>query len=423
MQTEPSHNRDLLKEIEALKLELLEANSILDAIRQGEVDSLVLHEDGEPAIYSIASADYTYRLLIENFGEGALSITEEGLILFCNNYFSSLVGIPANKLIGTYFNSYVDSVGLFQGLKADLVNGPSKGEIVLNFNGKKLPVYLSLTDLRPMVEAIGVVITDLSSQKRHEEEVALYQKKLELRLNELNQTNANLIQFIHVISHDIKEPLRKMVAYSNHLNDMRREAFEAQDLKYLNVINTSAMRLTSLVDDLVKYSSSSTQISMVEADLNVILKEVEEDLELLINGRSATVQVDALPVIWGNPVQMRQLFMNLVVNAIKFCIPETKPSIYISADVVMNVDTNFPNKKFHKISVHDNGIGIEKNQLSKIFLIFQRLHAQKDYSGNGVGLAICKKIMENHLGSIEVESMPGKGSIFHVFFPFKSLAH
>lgn len=415
-------NKELMQEIEELKMQLFEANNILDAIRQGEVDSLVLNKNGEVSLYSITSADYTYRLLIEKFGEGALSITSEGLILYCNDYFSKLVGIPGNNLIGTYINSYIDSVSKFQALKAELINGTSKGEIVLNIHGKKLPVYLSLTDLNPMVEAIGVVVTDLSSKKRHEEEVALYQKKLELKINELNQTNANLVQFIHVISHDIKEPLRKIVAYSAHLTETRAGLIEPADLKTLNVINTSALRLNSLVEDLVKYSSSTEQIQMTDVDLNLVLKEVLEDLELLISEKSASITIGQLPVITGGLVQMRQLFMNLVTNAMKFCSKSTAPKIEVSAQIVDCVDPNSPNKKFNKISIRDNGIGIEAGQLHKIFLIFQRLHAQGEYAGNGVGLAICKKIMENHLGKIEVDSIPGTGSTFHLFFPLKSQA-
>lgn len=407
----------LLAEIAELKSQLFEANSIIEAIKEGAIDALVLNKSGKPKIYSLESADYTYRILIEKFGEGALSISEEGLILYCNEYFSRLIDIPANKIIGTYFNSYVDSVGQFQQLKADLIHGPSKGEIVLNINGKKLPIYLSLTSLNPMVPGIGMVVTDLREKRKQEEALVSYQQKLEVKVNELNQTNINLEQFIHVISHDIKEPLRKIVAYSSLVNTIKAASLKEEDLNNLKVIRKSALRLNSLVDDLVKYASSTSHIEAEEVDLNCVTREVLDDLELLINETSAEIAVGSLPMIHAAHVQMRQLFANLITNAIKYSKPGVTPEITISADVVDCVDPHFPNKKFYKISVQDNGIGIDAEYIEKIFTIFARLHMPHEYTGNGIGLAICKKIMENHTGKISVESIPREGSIFHLYFP------
>lgn len=407
----------LLLEIEELKNQLFEANSIIEAIKEGAIDALVLNKGGRPKIYSLESADYTYRILIEKFGEGALSISEEGLILYCNEYFSRLINIPANKIIGTYFNSYVDSVGQFQQLKADLIHGPSKGEIVLNINGKKLPIYLSLTTLSPMVPGIGMVVTDLSEKRKQEEALVSYQQKLEMKVNELNQTNINLEQFIHVISHDIKEPLRKIVAYSSLVNTIKAASLEEEDLNNLKVIRKSALRLNSLVDDLVKYASSTSLIDAEEVDLNGVTREVLDDLELLVKETSAEITIRPLPTIMAAHVQMRQLFANLISNAIKYSKPDTKPEIMISSDVVDCVDLHFPNKKFYKISVEDNGIGIDAEYIDKIFTIFARLHMPNEYTGNGIGLAICKKIMENHSGKVSVESIPHEGSIFHLYFP------
>jgi signal transduction histidine kinase len=411
----------LLLEIEELKNQLFEANSIIDAIKEGAIDALVLSKGGKPKIYSLESADFTYRILIEKFGEGALSVSEEGLILYCNEYFARLIDIPANKIIGTYFNSYVDSVGQFQQLKADLIHGPSKGEIVLNINGKKLPIYLSLTSLSPMVSGIGIVVTDLSEKRRQEEALVSYQQKLEVKVNELNQTNINLEQFIHVISHDIKEPLRKIVAYSSLVNTIKAESLGDEDLNNLRVIRKSALRLNSLVDDLVKYASSTSRIEAEEVDLNAVTREVLDDLELLVNETSATVTVQPLPMIMAAKVQMRQVFANLISNAIKYSKPGVEPEITISAEIVDCVDTYFPNKKYHKISVQDNGIGIDADYIDKIFTIFARLHMPNEYTGNGIGLAICKKIMENHSGKIGVESISREGSVFHLFFPLNTM--
>lgn len=413
-----NHTDDLLSRIAELKAQLYEANSIIDAIREGAVDALVLTKDGTPNVYSLETADYTYRLLIEKMGEGALSISEEGLIVYCNDYFSRLLGIPANQLTGTFLNAYVQSAGDFALLKENLLlNGISKGEMLLKSGDRIVPVYVSLTNLNPAVPAIGMVVTDLSQKKKHDEALARYQRQLEVKVNELNQTNSNLEQFIHVVSHDLKEPLRKIVSYTSHLSSTRADLLAVHEIRNLEIVHNSATRLNSLVDDLVKYAFSANAPENGLVDLNRIIEEVKQDLELSIREHSAVINYDGLPIINGSGVQMRQLFSNLIANAIKYSRKEEAPVIDISTRITANVYGFMPDKKFRQISFRDNGIGMEQSHLSKIFTIFQRLHMRHEYSGNGIGLAICRKIMENHLGKIDVESSPGQGSTFHLYFP------
>ena len=381
---------ELLSEIEELKNQLYEANSIIDAIKEGSVDALIINENGKPNLYSLESADYTYRILIEKFGEGALSISETGIILYCNEYFSKLINIPADKIVGTYFNSYVDSVGRFKQLYDNLTSGLSKGEIVLNINGTKIPVYASLTNLQPTLPAIGIIITDLSEKRKHEEELALNSKKLELKVEELSQINNRMGQFIHVISHDVKEPIRKIITYASHLIS-NNPSFENRRERSLKVINNSALRLNSLVDDLVKYALTANISIFEEVDLNVILSEVIEDLELIIIENKAKIFFKGLPKIYGSKVQMRQLFSNILINALKYRKEKVNPEIKIISEMATCSAINSPTNSFYKISVVDNGIGIDEMYLKKIFDIFFRLHMANEYSGNGVGLAVCKK--------------------------------
>jgi len=411
---------DLIAEIEDLKNQLFEANSIIEAIREGEVDALVLSKNGNPYIYTLESADYTYRILIENFGEGALSLSEEGLILYCNEYFAKLAGIRPDKIIGTYFSSYLDSPTAFDDLKSSLPDGGSgRGEVLLNINNKQLHVSLSLTDLKPHVDALGVVITDLTEKRKHEEALVKYQQKLENKVDELNHANASLEQFIHVISHDIKEPLRKILMYTSHLSSSNPDLFSEKEQRNLTVINSSALRLNSLVDDLVTYAFSANKSETKSVDLNKILSEVLDDLELVINENRAEIISSNLPQIHGSKVQMRQLLSNLISNAIKYSRENVPPKITISAAVHSDVDILLEEGKFYVISIEDNGIGMEEAHLNKIFTIFQRLHMRNEYSGNGIGLAICKKIMENHHGKIDVQSVVGQGSVFKLYFPIK----
>ena len=405
----------LLAEIESLKEELFESNSIVNAIKQGDVDALVVSSNGVPELYSLETADYTYRLLIEKFGQGALSISRNGLILYCNEQFSKLVGLPSEKITGTYIYEYFTNQTQFISLIEALRYGITKHEILLKSeNEKTFPAYIALTDLEPAVEAIGVVITDLTEKKKHEEALIRHQKELEEKINELNKINRNLEEFIHVISHDLKEPLRKSVMNTSRIDG---SYFKEADTKAVNVMKLSALRLNSLVDDLVQYSSHTAQEERTEIDLRTIISEVIEDFEIIISDKKAVIKTGKVPIIKASRVQMRQLFSNLISNAIKYSKTDIAPAIEISQEE--NLDTEIPNQnaKFVKVQIKDNGIGMEESHLLKIFVIFQRLHARNEYSGNGIGLAICKKIMENHSGNITVESTLNEGTIFNLYFP------
>ena len=171
-----------------------------------------------------------------------------------------------------------------------------------------------------------------------------------------------------------------------------------------------------MVDDLIKYALNTQKVEFIRVDLNQIVNEVLEDLELLVNESKASIKVKELPAITGSPIQMRQLFSNLLSNSIKYRKKTDTPKITISAEMVDCVDVHYPNKKFHKLMVQDNGIGMDHKHLGNIFAIFQRLHHSDKYEGNGIGLAICKRIMENHSGKIEAESTPNDGSTFNLYF-------
>jgi len=410
-------NIDALQaEIAALKEELFESNSIVNAIKQGDVDALVVHNNGVPQLYSLETADYTYRLLIEKFRQGALSISRNGLILYCNDYFSQLVHIPSEMIIGTYLSEYLDNPAQFGQIIEAIKYGITTHEILFRYdhNQKTFPGSISLTDLEPSVEAIGIVITDLTEKKKHEEALFRHHQELEEKINELHRTNSNLKEFIHVISHDLKEPLRKIVMHSDRIDG---SYLSESDTKAMNVLKTSALRLNSLIDDLVQYSSHTAQLERTEVNLVAIIHEVVDDLEILISDKKAKIEIGKLPVLKASKVQIRQLFANLITNAIKYSRADTPPLIQIVQDDNLNAEIPNQNTKFVKIQIKDNGIGMESSHLLKIFTIFQRLHAKNEYSGNGIGLAICKKIMENHSGNITVESTLNEGTTFNLYFP------
>ncbi|MBF4491273.1 PAS domain S-box protein [Flavobacterium sp. JLP] len=406
----------LLAEIASLKEQLYESNSIVDAIKQGDVDALVVNTNGTPEIYSLETADYTFRLLIEKFGQGALSVSRNGLILYCNDFFSKLVGIPSEKIIGNYIYDYFQNQDHFSAIMEALKYGINTHEIIFKTENykKTFPAYIAVTDLEPAVLGIGIVITDLTEKKKHEDALIRHQRELEEKINELNRINANLEEFIHVISHDLKEPLRKIVMYSGRINASNLLDLDA---KAMHVMKSSALRLNSLVDDLVKYSSHTAQEERTEVNLVDIISEVKDDLEIIISDKKAIIEIGKLPTLKASKVQMRQLFSNLISNAIKYSKANIPPVIQIFETNNFESENSKNKDAFLKIQIKDNGIGMEKTHLLKIFTIFQRLHAKNEYSGNGIGLSICKKIMENHSGHITVESQVNEGTTFNLYFP------
>lgn len=416
MQDNNTNIESLLAEIASLKEQLFESNSIVNAIKEGDVDALVVNNNGIPQLYSLETADYTFRLLIEKFRQGALSISRNGLILYCNDYFSKLVGISSEKIIGNYLYRYFNNEENFVSIIEALKYGVTTHEIIFKneMEKKTFPAYITLTDLEPAVQGIGIIVTDLTEKKKHEDALIQHHKELEEKINELNKTNANLEEFIHVVSHDLKEPLRKIVMYNGRID---ASYLSEADTKSMNVMRVSALRLNSLVDDLVSYSSHTAQEEQTELSLAEIIAEVMDDLEIIITDKKARIEIEKLPTLKASKVQMRQLFSNLISNAIKYSKTDSTPLIQISQ--IDNIESEIPNQtdQFIKIQIKDNGIGMEKSHLLKIFTIFQRLHAKNEYSGNGIGLAICKKIMENHSGHITVESNLNEGTTFNLFFP------
>lgn len=241
--------------------------------------------------------------------------------------------------------------------------------------------------------------------------LATARKTLDEKLNELQRSNRDLQQFAYVCSHDLKEPLRMVSLYTQLLRKQSELRLPAESRESLNYIVEGATRMQSLIDDLLVYSRISEGGEAFDmVDLNRIVTTAKEDLRASIDESNTKIFCDELPEIWGHPVLLKQLFENLLSNAIKFKGEKT-PVIHIRAR----------KEGGHWVfSVSDNGIGFNPEFSEKIFVIFQRLHARNHYPGTGIGLAICKKIVERHGGKIWVDSQPGTGSTFWISLPQRS---
>lgn len=224
-----------------------------------------------------------------------------------------------------------------------------------------------------------------------------------------NMDNKELEEFVYVASHDLQEPLRKITSFSERLKDKLPTDLDPDIQMYLSRILVATKNMRNLIENLLEFSRTSRfSEPFAEIDLNEILSQVKADLELKIEETNTVIHSDNLPVIEGIALQMRQLFTNLFTNAIKFKLPEKAPVITIKSREANNM---------YEIIVKDEGIGFEQEYANRIFQIFQRLHGKAEYPGSGIGLAICKKIVDNHHGDIVAKSELGKGAEFIITIP------
>lgn len=266
---------------------------------------------------------------------------------------------------------------------------------------------------------------DINEQKNAKEvlENNVIERTRELKRanEELRRTNKELEQFAYVSSHDLQEPLRKIQTFSELL--FSKTDKDANERVYLEKIKNSAFRMSELIRDLLDLSKlSNVDEEFINTDLSQIIENIKTDLELLIKEKQATFYVEPLPVIKAIPIQMNQLFYNLLSNALKFS--ERPPDIKICCSEIAadqlkmyNVQEEAKRKHYLKITVEDNGVGFDQSYADQIFVIFQRLNDRSKFAGTGIGLAICKKIVDNHNGFIVAQSKINEGSIFHIFLP------
>ncbi|MFC5408704.1 PAS domain-containing protein [Larkinella bovis] len=286
------------------------------------------------------------------------------------------------------------------------------------FNEQKQPVRLlgAAIDITQQVEA----------RKSLEEAAEVLEKRVEQRTlelqnsnHELLRTNHELEQFAYIASHDLQEPLRKIQTFSELLRESLHDEASSQVL--LEKISSSAQRMSALIRGVLNFSRlSKTDEQFVPTDLNQILASVKTDFELLLEQKGAILSQDTLPTIPAIPLQLTQLFTNLIGNSLKFS--EKNPVIHISSsrpssEEIKSIPPLNPDKTYIKLTFKDNGIGFDQNYAEQIFIIFHRLNGRKSYSGTGIGLALCKKIVENHQGFIAAESTPDQGATFSVYLP------
>jgi hypothetical protein len=244
---------------------------------------------------------------------------------------------------------------------------------------------------------------------------------LEERNNELEQSNTELASFNHIASHDLQEPLRKIQTFISRIDEKESNTFSDSTKEYFEKIQLSAKKMRTLIDDLLIFSRiTKAEKIFRKSDLNVLLENARQELMPDIEDKKATIRSVDLPVLNVISFQIRQLFINLLGNSLKYTRPGILPLIIIDCEVVSCVDYPFLKNSslwYYKISFNDNGLGFEQQYAESLFLLFYRLNQKSDFPGSGIGLSICKKIVENHSGYIIAEGKPDVGATFTVFLP------
>jgi two-component system, LuxR family, sensor kinase FixL len=358
-----------------------------------------------------------FRLVVDSAPYGMVVSDESGRIVMVNPRAEEMFGYSADEFKQRRIEDLVPpSVrGGHACLRHDFHEAPSTRAMgagrdlhACRSDGTEFPVEIALTPL-PGADGMLVLssIIDITRRKRGEEDLLLYSKRLE-------RSNAELESFASVASHDLQEPLRKIRMMGERLAVIAGDKLDAQGQDYLERMIKAGENMHLLIRDLLAFSRITMRTDAFSPiDLGVPVRAALSALEMRIEESSAEVIIDELPEVEVDEAQMRQLFQNLIGNALKFRREGVAPSVHVTGRV-----ENREGVAVAIVEVRDNGIGFDDRYNERIFQVFQRLHGKSEFEGTGIGLAICKKIVERHDGRIHARSRPGEGSVFIMEFPF-----
>jgi light-regulated signal transduction histidine kinase (bacteriophytochrome) len=404
-----------------------------DELRKKNIQLLEMSE-------KLAGSEHQYKALTETLPLMMFTANAGGFLNYGNKWlkdYFNLVGIVPGKLNWQTLVHGADKTLRDEWLKSQANQTHFKAQAKLKSKNSEEPLW-HLISLMPVkneqnqLSAWTGFFVDIHAQKLIEEtlknnvdlkaaqkQLLNSQSKLEEKVKELNKSNHDLEQFAYIASHDLQEPLRKIRTFTELLENNFDEKEKAK--KYLEKIDSSSERMSSLIKGVLNYSRlSKAEISFESVDLQRILEYVKQDVELVVEEKKAIIKSAHLPVIVGISQQLHQLFYNLINNSLKFSIE--KPTISISCRELNSSEIKlYPDLhtsvKYIELIFQDNGIGFDQKYANQVFTIFKRLNSKQTFEGTGIGLALCKKIVDNHHGIIKAESEIGKGAQFKIILP------
>jgi len=361
---------------------------------------------------ALRQAEQRFSSMLEAVRDYAIILLDlDGRVASWNKGAERIKGYRAEEIVGQHFSRFYKSADIANGKPTrELQVATSEGRFEdedwrLRKDGSQFwanVVVTALRDASGKINGFVKITRDLTARKQVEDELKRYAE-------ELKRSNQELEQFAYVASHDLQEPLRTVSSFSQLLARRYQGKLDADADEFIAFVVEGATRMQTLINDLLAFSRIGTRGDpLVLVDWGKLFQAAKENLEVAIAESGAVITNDPLPALVADQTQLTQLFQNLFSNAIKFRRREEAPRIHVSA---VSEDGTW------QFSVRDNGIGIAAQYFDRIFIVFQRLHGREEYSGTGIGLAICKKIVERHGGRMWVESEPGTGSTFHFTIP------
>lgn len=380
----------------------------------------------------VQKSEAQYKTLTNALPLAIFSLNKEGQLLYANEWLTRFTGETIQSLNRSGWKTVVhpddwQRFSLLLQSKVDAGNTTVSAQVRLRHKAETTWFWhqVSLTPFNDSGEElqywIGAVV-DIHAQKVVEEtlkdnvELKEAQRKLEENrreleayIGELNRSNRELEQFAYVASHDLQEPVRKILFYSDYLVSQYAASLDKKGLEYLQTMQAASRRMRSLIQDVLNFSQINKEAPQFgPVDLNQVTTDVLQDLEMMIEEKGASVEVENLPTVTGDKGMMQQLVSNIVGNSLKYSRTGVSPHIRISCTEERGVI---------RISFDDNGIGFDDQYVPRMFGLFQRLHTRDKYEGTGLGLAICRKIMDLHGGTIDAEGKEGEGACFFVTLP------
>lgn len=374
----------------------------------------------------LADAQSQKWAILESSLDPIITINHKGIITEFNKAAEQTFGHPREKVLGTRPSDVLFPPATSAGQRdridryLDVGEGSLLGRRVevtaVRASGESFDAELAMTISRAAgAPVLTFFVRDISRRKRAEQQQARYAAELE-------RSNRELEQFAYVASHDLQEPLRKIRTFGDRLQMICGQQLDEAANDCLQRMQRAAERMQLLIDGLLSLSRVTTQgQSFVPVDLEQVAREVVSDLEVQIEQHGGRVEVGRLPTVQADPLQMRQLFQNLIANGLKFHRVEEPPMVKVAGKFVHGRQPHGAARSAAaeqcRIVFEDNGIGFDEKHRERIFDVFQRLHSRDVFEGTGIGLALCRKIVERHGGQISARGVPGHGSAFEVLLP------